>query len=148
MEAIPYLLALYIVLLPIWAVASSPVLLGFVLLARLMRRRAVRSAWAIVAFAIAVSVLAARYPRRSSPCCYPTVWRFWTGRTTPAFFMARPCAPGSGGGSRRRSRLRLLFRWSRRGGTSGCLTVRSSRTCLAGRRVQAAGGKGARRSRR
>ena len=62
MEAIPYLLALYIVLLPIWAVVSSPVLLGFVLLARLMRRRAVRSAWAIAAFAFAVSVLAAPVP--------------------------------------------------------------------------------------
>jgi len=62
MEAIPHLLVMYVVLLPLWALIASPVLVGFFVLARLMRRRSVRSTWGIVAFALAFSLLAAPVP--------------------------------------------------------------------------------------
>jgi len=62
MQAIPHLLAMYLVLLPIWVVIASPVLLGFFFIARFMRRRSVRSIWAVAAFALAFSLLAAPVP--------------------------------------------------------------------------------------
>jgi len=53
---------MYLVLLPLWAVIASPIVLMFFFIARFMRRRQVRSAWAIVAFACAFSLLAAPVP--------------------------------------------------------------------------------------
>lgn len=49
-------------LLLLWALFSSPLLLGFYLAARFMRRRAIRSTGAIVAFAFAVAFLIAPIP--------------------------------------------------------------------------------------
>lgn len=62
MEAMAHLLAMYLVLLPLWAVISSPILLLFFFMARFMRRKAVRSTWAIAALALAFSLLAAPVP--------------------------------------------------------------------------------------
>lgn len=62
MEVILNLLAIYLVLLPLWAVIASPILLAFFFLVRFMRRKSVRSAWAIAAVALAFSLLAAPVP--------------------------------------------------------------------------------------
>lgn len=62
MQAIPHLLAMYLVLLPLWAVIASPIFLVFFFVARFMRGRSVRSPWAIAALALAFSLLAAPVP--------------------------------------------------------------------------------------
>lgn len=62
MQAIPHLLAMYLVLLPLWAVIASPVFLAFFFVARFMRGRSVRSPWAIAMLALAFSLLAAPVP--------------------------------------------------------------------------------------
>src|SRR5688500_5918710 len=62
MQAIPNLLAMYLVLLPLWAVIASPIFLVFFFVARFMRGRSVRSPWAIAALASAFSLLAAPVP--------------------------------------------------------------------------------------
>lgn len=62
MEVILSLLAMYVVLLPLWAVIASPIFLAFFFLVRFMRRSSVRSAWAIAAVALAFSLLAAPVP--------------------------------------------------------------------------------------
>ena len=62
MEVISSLLAMYLVLLPLWVIIASPILLAFFFLARFMRRKSVRSAWAIAAVALAFSILAAPVP--------------------------------------------------------------------------------------
>jgi hypothetical protein len=59
---IAYLLAMYLALLPLWALLASPVLLVFFFLARSMRRRSIRSAWVIAVFASTFSLLAAPVP--------------------------------------------------------------------------------------
>ena len=62
MEYLSQLLLLLLVLPALWAVAASPVFLAFFFLARFMRRKPFRQAWAIVMFALAFSLLAAPVP--------------------------------------------------------------------------------------
>lgn len=62
MEDLIALLAMYLVLLPLWALFASPLLLLSIFLVRFMRRRAIRSVWAVIGLALAFSFLAAPVP--------------------------------------------------------------------------------------
>jgi hypothetical protein len=55
-------LAISVALLLLWAVLASPLLLAFFFAARSMRRKGVRSGWAIAGLASSFSVLAAPVP--------------------------------------------------------------------------------------
>lgn len=65
--------------LVVWAVLASPLLLGFYLVLRVMRRRRVRSPWAMVVVAIAFSLSAAPVPTPIITVFIPHAWALLDG---------------------------------------------------------------------